>query len=100
MSVDFFMYYNSENIFNKIINNMMIDKPNLIIFQNKINFEKIVKKLIKNKEVFFKEYNTHMKKYKEVYGSLDLESKIKCVLKKNKSVSKLTEDLNYIKELE
>lgn len=99
LSIDFFMYYNSDNIFNKIINCIIVDKPNLIIFKNKYNFQKIVKKIIKHKEVFTSEYNKHVKLYKEVYISFDLESKIKYVLKKNIQVSKLIQDLNYIKDI-
>ena len=100
LSMDFFMYHNSEGIFNKIINNMLIEKPNLITFGNKLNFEKFIKKFIKHKEVFLIGYNKQIKIYKEVYMNLDLESKIKGVLKKNQNVSKLVEDLNYIKEIQ
>jgi hypothetical protein len=100
LSMDFFMYHNSEAIFNKVINNILIEKPNLITFGNKQNFEKFIKKFIKHKEVFLIEYNKQIKIYKEVYMNLDLESKIKGVLKKNENISKLVEDLNYIKEIQ
>lgn len=100
LATDFFMYYNSENIFNKIINCILIKNPHQIVFQNKKNFKRFLKKLIKNKEVFLNEYDKRIKIYKEIYGNLDLESKIKCILKKNHSISKFIEDLNYIKNIE
>lgn len=109
LAVDFFMYYDSENIYNKIMNNLLQLNETFKDDINKVNGKndkKIHKKyniLINifknNKYVFTKEYDVYRKKILEIYLINEFDLKIKFKIKKNEKIIKLVKNLNFIKEL-
>ena len=94
LCIDFFMYYNSQNFFNKIINNILITDEiiNNKEYLNLINIFKVYK------DLFINEYELHRIKYLEVYSIDEFELKIKFKLKK-KNIDNLVENLNIIRNI-
>ena len=105
ISFDFFMYHNSTNLYNKILES--IEKLNQIIEISKLNnLEKkkseknIYYKLLKNnKNAFIKEYDYYSSKHLEIYSNYEFELKIKFKLKKKYNIVKLCENLTYISNI-
>jgi len=102
ISIDFFMYYNSNNIYNKILNNTL--QFNEIMNTDKkektneyLNFIGILKKY---KNVFVNEYDFYCKKHLEIYSNSEFELKIKFKLKKKQNITRLIEHLNFIKNID
>ena len=100
VSMDFFMYYNSNNIYNKIFNNILqlgyiINSSSDTFKSNEyLNFIKIFKK---HKELFIGEYNKGYKKNLEIYSNYEFELKIKFKFKKKQNINNLIENFNFIK---
>jgi hypothetical protein len=115
ISIDFFMCYDSEDLYDKILVSIdKINKINLItnLKNDKINkIDKIDKndkkklaevyfKLLKNnKNVFVNEYNYYINKHLEIYSNYEFELKIKFKLKKKPNIIKLIENLTYISDI-
>jgi hypothetical protein len=106
ISIDFFMYYNSTNLYDKILTNIeKINKINLIAnsINNKIEIKKsegVYYKLLKNnKNVFVNEYDYYINKHLEIYSNHEFELKIKFKLKKKQNIIKLFENLTYISNI-
>lgn len=106
ISIDFFMYYDSIDLFDKIL--LSIDKINKIkittnLKNNKIDKKKLTEvyfKLLKNnKNVFVNEYNYYVNKHLEIYSNYEFELKIKFKLKKKQNIIKLIENLTYISNI-
>jgi hypothetical protein len=109
LSFDFFMYYNSSKLYNKIIEYMeKLIKKNDLINNIKINknlmFEKKQKQFYNffknNKNVFINEYNTNFNKHIEIYSNFEFELKIKFKLKNKSSIVNLVESLKYIANID
>lgn len=93
ISVDYFMYYNSYNIYNKIINNLFEQISTITNNNAHINLAHTFKKY---KEIFTEEYDYYCKKHNDIYSSQEVELKLKFKLKKKENISKLVEYLNFI----
>jgi hypothetical protein len=92
ISIDFFMYYDSINLYEKILKS--IEKINKI---EKIKSVGVCYKLLKNnKNIFTDEYDYYLNKHFEIYSNYEFELKIKFKLKIKQNIIKLIENLTYI----
>lgn len=97
VSFDYFMYYNSTNFYDKILN--CTEKITKILnYKSENGLEKyLFHKILKNnKNIFIDEYNYYFNKYLEIYSNYEFELKIKFKLKKKQNIIKLSENLGYI----
>ena len=94
ISYDFFMYYDCENIINKILH--CLSEIKNIIGNNKVlyNIINLNKKINKYKTEFCLSYETYSKKYLEIYNINEVDLKVKFKKSKNPIIS------NFICELE
>ena len=105
ISFDFFMYYSSINLYNKIV--VHIEKVNQIIessyfdkTEKKKSEKNIYCKLLKhNKNIFINEYDYYFNKHLEIYSNYEFELKIKFKLKKKQNIVKLFDNLRYISNI-
>lgn len=107
-SFDFFMYYNSSKLYDKIIEYMKklvkkIDFINSIKINNLI-FEKNQKYFYKyfknNKNIFINEYNTYFNNHLLIYSNFEFELKIKFKLKNKLNIMNLVNNLKYISDID
>ncbi len=104
ISIDYFMYYSANNIYNKILNTFIRIFKNILVHdttKHKFPYEKFLINFKNYKDIFSQEYNHHYEKHTNIYSEHEIELKIKFKLKKNKEyVNKLVENLNFIKNIE
>jgi hypothetical protein len=106
ISFDFFMYYNSLKIYDKILEYMvrlvkkidLVNKinDNLTFEKNKKNFYKFFKN---NKNIFTDEYDKNFNKHILIYSNYEFELKIKFKLKNKTNVLNLNNNLKYISNI-
>jgi hypothetical protein len=108
ISFDFFMYYNSSNLYDKILiciekinkTNHIIEDLNNNAIEKKNSVKNIYYKLLKyNKSIFVNEYDYYYYKHLEIYSNYEFELKIKFKLKKKQNILKLYENLTYISNI-
>ena len=108
ISFDFFMYYNSIILYNKILESVeRINTVNEIIensHNDKIEKKKSVinvyyKLLKNNKNAFINEYDYYFNKHLEIYSNHEFELKIKFKFKKKQNIIKLIENLTFISNI-
>lgn len=90
LSIDYFMYYDSNTIYNKIFNNIIVLNDNINEISN------ITKILIKNKNYIINEYEKNIKKHFEIYFNLEYDLKLKFKFEKNTEIINLIYSFNYI----
>jgi hypothetical protein len=92
LSFDLFMYYNSQEIYNIIIN--------CFVYLNKItiNNQNLLNIFLSNKDIFIKEYDKNIQNHLEIY-SHDFELYIKFKINKNNIISKFSDNIIFIDKL-
>lgn len=92
ISFDFFMYYDSENIYD-IIFSSILTNCKISNITKKNNYLNLVSN---NKNIFMEEYNYCCESYLKIYSNCEHELKIKFKLKNKKNIIKLCENIKYI----
>lgn len=109
ISFDFFMYYNSSKLYDKIIGYMhsLIKKMELINnikINDNLMFEKNQKYFYKffknNKNIFIQEYDLNFNKHTSIYSNFEFELKIKFKLKNKSNIINLIDNLKYISNID
>lgn len=108
ISFDFFMYYNSLTLYEKIMKYLIklskkINIINQTLFDTNFNNDKNEKNKIykffkANKDSFLKEYDLYLGRHFEIYSNQEFELRIKFKLKNKSNINKFINDLKYISE--
>lgn len=105
ISFDFFMYYNSLKLYDKILEYIerLVKKIDIINKIDNLAFEKNQKHFYKffknNKNIFIDEYDKNFNKHILIYSNYEFELKIKFKLKNKTSVLNLNNNLKYISNI-
>ena len=106
ISFDLFMFYNSHNIFELILNCFTYINDLYIYLEFENDLYQIVNKnknLLNifeiNKNFFIKEYNKSAKKYFDIYSN-DIELYIKFKINKSNIIEKFIENIEYIEKIQ
>lgn len=98
---DYFMYYNSSNIYNIILKNLLyvqeINSKNNYVNTNQI----LIQTFKKYKKIFMNEYDFYYVKYLDIYSLCESELNIKFKLKNNiEHINKIVENIDIIKNFD
>ena len=108
ISFDFFMYYNSINLYDKILESVerintfdeKIENLHIDQAEKKKSVRNVYYKLLKNnKSAFINEYDYYFNKHLEIYSNHEFELKIKFKFKKKQNIIKLFENLTFISNM-